>query len=79
MKKLLAFALALALCLTACAALAETRVSFFTGKIEINFGYKAEVGVPVGKNSVGSNKAGVPAHHLDKADSVSGSVGFGVS
>ena len=34
MKKLLAFALALALCLTACAALAETRVSFFTGKIE---------------------------------------------
>lgn len=34
MKKLLAFALALALCLTTCAALAETRVSFFTGKIE---------------------------------------------
>ena len=34
MKKALAFVLALALCITTFAALAETKVNFFTGKIE---------------------------------------------
>ena len=34
MKKVLATVLALALCVTACSAFAETKVSFFTGKIE---------------------------------------------
>ena len=34
MKKVLATVLALALCVSACSAFAETKVSFFTGKIE---------------------------------------------
>ena len=34
MKRTLAWLLTLVLCLTACSAVAETKVSFFTGKIE---------------------------------------------
>ena len=34
MRKVLATVLALALCVSACSAFAETKVSFFTGKIE---------------------------------------------
>ena len=34
MKRILAWVLALVLCLTTCSAVAETKVSFFTGKIE---------------------------------------------